>query len=66
MNTERPVPVVDLPEDPEDLGEAPAARIRALRDRRRAEERRRSDAQRIAQGHLDVADAELTPRLESG
>jgi hypothetical protein len=44
------------------LGDADAARIRAMRDECRAEERRLSYVRRVLQGHLDLARAEVARR----
>jgi hypothetical protein len=45
-----------------DLDDADAARIRAMRDECRQEERRLSYVRRLVQGHLDLALAERTRR----
>ena len=61
MNDER-LQRVTAPGYLADLHAADAARIRAMRDECRAEERRLSYVRRVVQGHLDLALAEIDRR----
>lgn len=62
MDDERRLQRITAPDYPADLAGANAARIRALRDECRAEERRLSYIRRVLQGHLDLALAEAARR----
>jgi hypothetical protein len=64
MNDER-LQRVTAPGYLDDLHAADAARIRAMRDECRAEERRLSYVRRVVQGHLDLALAEIDLRARA-
>jgi len=62
MNDEGRLRRVTAPEYLHGLAEADTARIRAMRDECRAEERRLSYVRRVLQGHVDLAAAEAARR----
>lgn len=66
MSSERGAPRTTAADDLPHLGRMDTARVRTLRDECRVEERRLSYVRRMVQGHLDLADAELARRRESG